>query len=118
MLLNQIVFQHQRFQLGIRNYIFKSGDFSHHFFYFGAFICALPEIGTHPVAQTDGLSHINNRVILVMHNVDTGLGGELFQFFFEVKHMFFLPAGVKVYSGKIYGGIRRLPTGKGILTLS
>ena len=76
-LFNQVIFQHQRFQLRIGDDILKPGYFRYHLFYFRAFVRALPEIGTHPVPQTDCLPHINNGILFVMHNIYAGLGRKL-----------------------------------------
>ena len=86
MLLDQVVFQHQRLQLRVGHNILEAGDLCHHFFDFRAFVRAFPEIGTHPVSQTDRLAYINNGVVLIMHDVNSRLCRKLFQFFLNLKH--------------------------------
>ena len=86
MLLDQIRFKHQRFKLRIRHNILKPADALDHLLNLHALSSAALEILPHTVAQADRLSHINNIVMLVMHDIYAGAGRQLFQFFFYIKH--------------------------------
>ena len=76
MLLNQIVFQHQSLQLGIGNDILKPADERYHFIYLGASPDIFAEIGADTAVKIHRLPHINDGVLLVMHNVDSRTIGE------------------------------------------
>ena len=77
-LFDQITLQHQCLQLGICYDIFKPGDMSHHLLNLHALIPAALKILPHPVFQADRLSHIDDLILLIMHDIDAGLTGQLF----------------------------------------
>ena len=67
---NQITFQYQCFQLGICNNILKPCNLLHHLFFFDSEISAALEILPHPVFQADGFSHIDDRILRIVHNIN------------------------------------------------
>ena len=91
-LLNQITLQHQRFQLRIRDDVFKPGNMGHHLLNLHALVPAGLKILPYPVFQRDGFSNVNNGIFIIMHQIDAWLGRELFQFFFYIEygHLFLL----------------------------
>ncbi len=76
-LFDQIAFQHQRLQLGIRHDILKPTDVGHHLLDLDALVPAGLKILPHPVLQADRLSYIYNVVLLVMHQVYARPGRQL-----------------------------------------
>ena len=92
MFFYEVALQDQSLQLGICDDIFKSGDLFHHLFLTDSQITAALKILAHPVFQADGLAHIDDGVVSIVHDIDTGPGRQLFQFFLYVKHVFLLTA--------------------------
>ena len=78
MLLDQITLQHKGFQFRICNDIFESGYMCYHLFYFGPFIPATLKILPNPVFQAYCLSHINDLILLAMHNINPRFPRKLF----------------------------------------
>ena len=85
-LLDKVALQHQGLQLRIRDNVLKAGDVRDHLLDLHALIPAGLEILPHPVLQGDSLSHVDDSVLLIVHQVDPRLRRKLFQFFFYVKH--------------------------------
>ena len=77
-LLDQIIFQHQRFQLRIRHNIFKPRDLLHHLLDLRPPAMYFAKIGAHSVVQVYRFSHIEDRVRLVVHNIYARLCRQLF----------------------------------------
>ena len=84
-LLDQIGFQHERFQLRISHYVFKMVYISDHALYLRTFFVAFLKILANPVLQTHRFSDINNRVVQIVHDINAGSSGKLFQFFVNNK---------------------------------
>jgi len=80
-LLNQVALQHQGFQLGICQDIFKPCNMGHHLFNFGRLIPAALEILPDPVLKADGLAHIYNLIPVIVHKINSRTGREFLQFF-------------------------------------
>ena len=57
----------------------------HHLLDLDAFVPAALKILPHPVFQTDGLSNINDMILLIMHDVNAGSAGQFFQFFLNIE---------------------------------
>ena len=89
-LLDEVALQYQCFQFRICDDIFKSGDVGHHLVDLDAPVPAGLEILAHTVFQGNSFSHIDNRVLLVMHQIDARLRRKLFQFLLYIKRHFFL----------------------------
>ena len=85
MLLDQVALQHKGFQLRIRYNILKPPDMGHHLLDLDSLIPAGLKILSHAVLQTDRLAHINNVVLLIMHNIYPRSCREFFQFFLYIK---------------------------------
>ena len=92
--LDQIALQHQRFQFRICHNIFEPGDLSDHALNLHTFVPAGLKILTYPVLQTDRLSHINNCVFRVMHDIDSGTCRQFFQFFLYIKRHILLHSAI------------------------
>ena len=85
MLLDQIGFQHERFQLRISHYVFKMVYISDHALYLRTFFISFLKILANPVLQTHRFSDINNRVVQIVHDINAGPSGKFFQFFVNNK---------------------------------
>ena len=85
MLLDQVGFQNQRLQFRDCHNIFKSADFRDHPLDLRAFFIPFLKILADPVLQNDCLSDVDDRIMLVMHNIDAWTGREFFQFFLNNK---------------------------------
>ena len=77
-LFDQIVFQYQCFQLGIRHNILKPCDLLYHLLDLRPSPVDLPEIGAHSVVQVHRFPHIEDRVHFIVHNVYAGFCREFF----------------------------------------
>ena len=77
MLLDQIALQHKRLQLRIGDDILKTADMRHHLLDLDALIPAALKILPHPVLETDRLAYINDMILLIMHDVNTGSARQL-----------------------------------------
>ena len=77
-LLDQVAFQHQSFQFRICKNVLKPGDMRHHLLNLGRLIPAALEILAHPIFQTDCLSHIDDLIPVIVHQIHSGTGGKLF----------------------------------------
>ena len=78
MLLDQIALQHQRLQLGVGDDVLKAADLRHHLLDFYALIAAALKILAHPVFQTDCFADVDNRILFVVHNINSRLCREFF----------------------------------------
>ena len=78
MLLDKVIFQDERFQLRIRHNIFKTCYLRHHLVYLWSPVYLFPEIRAYPAAEAYRLSHINDVVLRVVHDVYTRLFGQFF----------------------------------------
>ena len=79
--LYQIVLQHKRLKLRVGHYILKVSYMRDHPGDLGTFLIPLLKILMYAVSQIDRLSHIDDLIMPVMHDVHTRLLRELFQFF-------------------------------------
>ena len=86
MFFDQITFQYQRLQFGIRHNILKPRNLFYHLRFFNTLIMAWLKILVHPLAQTDRLANVDNGITAVMHNINSRLIREFFKFFFNYKH--------------------------------
>ena len=77
MLLDQVAFQNKSLQFRICHNILKPPYMCHHLLYLDALIPAALKILSHPVLQADRLADINDMVIFVMHDVDSGPARQL-----------------------------------------
>ena len=84
-LLDQVGFQHQRLKLRVRNDILKPIHFRDHPLDLGALFIPFLEVLTDPVLQNDSLSDVDDRVMLVVHDINAGLVRQFFQFFLYDK---------------------------------
>ena len=87
MLLDQVVLQHQGLQLRIRHDIFEAGDLPDHLVDLRAPAHDLAEVGPDPVVEVDGFSHVDNGVLIVVHDIYPGLWGQFFQFLLNIEHL-------------------------------
>ena len=85
MLLDQVALQHECLQFGIGDDILKSPDALHHLQNLRALAAAALKVLAHAVFQADRLSDVDDVIMRVMHNVNTGAARQLFQFFFYIK---------------------------------
>ena len=76
--LDQITFQYQRLQFRICHDILKALNVRHHLFNLHAFVPAGLKILAHPVFQADRLSHINDFILLPVHNINPRSGRQFF----------------------------------------
>ena len=86
MLLDQIVLQDQRFQLGIRDNILKAVDLFDHLVDLRTSPYDFTKIRADAIVEVHGLAHVDNRIPLIMHNVYARLGRQFLQFFFYIEH--------------------------------
>ena len=49
------------------------------------------EILTKPIFEVFGFAHVDDIVVLVQHEVHTGIFGDVFQFLLEVDHNLIIP---------------------------
>ena len=87
MLLDQIVFQHQCFQLRVRDNIFKSADQGNHLVYLRSPSDVLAKIGSDTVMQVNCFPDINNVILVIMHDINSRTIRQLFQFLLNIKHL-------------------------------
>ena len=85
MFFDQITFQHQCFQFRIGDDILKPRNMSDHFLDFRSFVAAALKILADTVFKTDGLSHIDDGILSIVHDIYAGFSGQFFQFFFDVE---------------------------------
>ena len=86
MLFNEVTFQEKRFHFGIRYDIFKFADIRHHGTCFCRLIAAALKILPHAVFQIHCLPHINDMPVFILHQINSRLLGQLFQFLLNIKH--------------------------------
>jgi hypothetical protein len=75
-LLDQVHFQDQGFQLGAHHDPFDVLDHAHQFFDLACLPGADVEVRAHPAAQVDSFAHINHLPGLLFHQVAAGFGGQ------------------------------------------
>ncbi len=75
-LLDQIHFEDQRFQLGTNHDPLDMVDVAHHLAGLKIQIGTVVEVRANPVAQIDGLAHVDNFTGGVLHQVAARLGGQ------------------------------------------
>ena len=85
MFLNEIRLEDQSLEFARRDYILKALNILHHAHDLRALLVACLKILTHPVLKAHGLSDIDYVVVRVMHDIDPGAPGQLFQFFLYIK---------------------------------
>ena len=85
-LLNQVALQHECLQLRVCHNILKAGDMCHHLFNLGTLVSAALKILPHTIFQADCLTHINDRIFFIVHNINARLGGKFLQFLLNIKH--------------------------------
>ena len=71
--LYQIHFQNKRFQLRTNHNPFQIGNMRNQFARFAVHIFTILKIGSHPVAQVNGFTHVNHFAGSIMHNITTRL---------------------------------------------
>ena len=71
--LDQIAFQYQSLQLGVRNNVLKSRNMFHHLFLLDSLIVARLKILPHAFSQTYRLSDIDDGICFIMHNINSRL---------------------------------------------
>ena len=86
MLFNEVTFQEKRFHFGIRYDIFKFADIRYHGTCFCRLIAAALKILPHAVFQIHCLPHINDMPVFILHQINSRLLGQLFQFLLNIKH--------------------------------
>ena len=74
-LFDEVVFQDQRFGLGVGDDHFDVGDFADQDLQASVLRAALLEVGAHTVAQVFGLAHVKHRALGVFVLIDAGTGG-------------------------------------------
>ena len=88
-LFDQIAFQHKCFHLRACHNIFKIRDLRHHFGNLCRSSVSMSglKILPHPAVQTHCLSHIEDIIILAVHDIDTRTFRKLFQFLLHVEYI-------------------------------
>ena len=82
-LLDQVRFQHQRLQLGVRDDVLKIIDILHHPHDLRALVPRALEILAHPVLQAHRLADVDDLPVFGVHEIDPRLSRKLLQFFFN-----------------------------------
>ena len=72
----------------------------HHLFNLDSFVPAALKILSDTVLQTDRLPHIDDVILLVMHDIDAGSPRQFFQFFLYIKIIIFHANYYTVFSQK------------------
>ena len=85
-LLDQIVLQDQGFELGIRHDVLKAADLLHHAVDLGTAADDFAKIRADAIVEVDSLAHVNNRILLIVHDIDTGLRRQFLKFFGKILH--------------------------------
>ena len=85
-LLDQVVLQDQGFQLGIGHDILKTVDLFYHTVDLGSPAHDPAKIRVDTIMEIYGLPHINDRVLLIVHDIYARLMREFFQFFLKIEH--------------------------------
>ena len=86
-LLNQVTLQYQGFKLRVSYYVFKMIYVFNHPLYLGRMPVDALKVLADSVFKAYRLTHIDNFIELVVHNVDSRLPRQLLKFFFYVKHL-------------------------------
>ena len=84
-LLDQIAFQNQCFQFRVRHDVLKPRDMRHHLLLFETLVMRSLKILMDTLGQTQSLSHIDDLVPVIVHNINSRLIREFFEFFFNLK---------------------------------
>ena len=85
-LLDQVVLQDQGFQLGIGHDILETVDLFYHTVDLGSPAYDPAKIRADTIMEIYGLPHINDRVLLIVHDIYARLMREFFQFFLKIEH--------------------------------
>ena len=83
--LDKIGFEDQGLKFTRCDYILKALNILHHAHDLRALLIACLKILAHAVLKAHGLSDIDYVVVRVMHDIDPGAPGQLFQFFLYIK---------------------------------
>ena len=86
-LLDEVALQNQCFKFRVRHNVLETPDPRHHLVDLGPLVPAGLKILTHPVFQGNSLSHIDDGILLIVHDIDARLPRQLFQFFLNIKHL-------------------------------
>ena len=78
MFFDQVVLQNQCFQFGIGNNVFKMINQGNHFIDFRSVIYPCAKIRPHSVFQVYGLTHVNDAIVYIMHDINPRTSGEFF----------------------------------------
>ena len=82
-LLDEIVFERQRFALVVHDDVVEVGDFAHQGAGFGVGPTGFQEVRAHAGAQRARLADVENGAERVLEQIDAGLGGQVRDFFRE-----------------------------------
>ena len=86
-LLNQVTLQYQGFKLRVSYYVFKMVYIFNHPLYLRRMSVDALKILTDSIFKAYRLAHIDDFIELIVHNVDSGLCGQLLKFFLYVNHL-------------------------------
>ena len=86
MLLDQVVLQDQRFEFGIRHDILKIADLFDHAVDLGTAAHDFAKIRADAIVEVHRLANINNRILLIVHDINTGLRRQFLQIFGKIFH--------------------------------
>ena len=86
MFLDQVAFEDQRFGLGIGHDVLEPRDLRDHLFDLRRALISGLKILSDPVFEHDGLAHVDDAVLRVMHEVYARAVWQLFKFFGYVEH--------------------------------
>lgn len=81
--LDQAALQHQCFKLTVGDDVVKIHHILHHFVHLGKMVIDGPKVAGYPVLEFFCFSHIDDRIVLILHDIDTRLHGEFIDFFLE-----------------------------------
>jgi len=81
---DQLIFQDQRFQLGVGDHPLQVCDVRDQAPGLGAVLALLLEVGAHAVAQIHCLAHVDDAALVVAIDVAAGPGGQGLQFGFQL----------------------------------
>ena len=75
--LDQVIFQHQRFQLRIRHNIFKPADKRYHFVDLWSSSNIFAKIRADTIMEVDRFPYVNNSIRFIMHDINPRTPGKL-----------------------------------------
>ena len=99
MLFNQIALQDECFHLGAGQYCLEISNFRHHGPHLCRMVLTTLEILPHPILQHDGLAHIDDLSLRILHDIDTGRIRQLLQLLsHDIRHIHHPPTFHSYYT--------------------